>query len=622
MVVSIGSNISSLIAQRRLSETTEAQSNISSKLSSGLRINKASDDAAGLAIADSLRANSRVFAQGIRNVNDGLSALNIAQGALSQLSLLATRQMELAEQSANGVYSTAQRRALNLEADALSKEFNRIVASATFNGRQILNGDYRGVRLQLGYGIDGSILTDIGSKLGRDVGTGIFQSGTTGTTGSNVEMMASGDLNGDGIDDIVAATVAGVSVMLSQGNGTFSTSNIAWQSNNRDVKIGDLNGDGHLDVVVGSSASRVGIFLNNGTGSISLSQELTTTDEVWGIGLGDYNGDGRLDIISTDRNNLTSMSLFFNNGNGTFGARTSLGVPSTNNRYGIGTGDLNGDGRDDFIFGNLGQAFVMLSNGDGTFRVASSFNNSESAYFQTADLNNDGFLDFVSGGSGSGSETVAVYLGNGDGTFRHTQSIDTVGTRVVLGDLNGDGYADIVTGSGGQTISINLSNGDGTFRATSTTTSASSQSFAVALGDFNGDGVLDLGSGGNSTTVSAQNAVTEKNYGISVMSLMTIEESLEALEVSRATLTRVTSELGAIGALQSRLFTAMNTLSVTRENSLAAESRIRDADIAQEAGEQLRLNILQQVGASVLAQANTLPSLALSLLRGGSSKVN
>lgn len=92
-------------AQRSLASASEMLNASSTRLASGLRINSAADDAAGLAIASQLNTSSRVYTQGMRNINDGMSVLNVAEGALSQLGQVTIRQKELAEQAANGVYS-------------------------------------------------------------------------------------------------------------------------------------------------------------------------------------------------------------------------------------------------------------------------------------------------------------------------------------------------------------------------------------------------------------------------------------------------------------------------------------------------------------------------------------
>jgi flagellin len=108
MTVRLNTNLASLNAQRRLGEVTSSLGKTYERLSSGLRINRASDDAAGLAVASGLNVDSRVFSQGLRNINDGISALQIADGALEELSNVVTRIIELSEQASNGVISATQ----------------------------------------------------------------------------------------------------------------------------------------------------------------------------------------------------------------------------------------------------------------------------------------------------------------------------------------------------------------------------------------------------------------------------------------------------------------------------------------------------------------------------------
>ena len=131
---------SAAAALRELDRATSSVGKALQRLSSGLRINSASDDAAGLSIASSLDAKSRIYTQAIRNANDGISALNIAEGTTSQLSNIVTRLKELATQSANGSFSTKQRLALDKENEQLTLEFNRLTASTSFNGLNLLDG--------------------------------------------------------------------------------------------------------------------------------------------------------------------------------------------------------------------------------------------------------------------------------------------------------------------------------------------------------------------------------------------------------------------------------------------------------------------------------------------------
>ena len=150
MAITLGSNIASLQAQRRLGNATQKLGASYEKLRSGQRINKASDDAAGLAIADSLRANQRVASVAIRNANDGISTIAIADSALGEIGNVLSRLAELSQQSANGVFSVVQRSALSNEFVALGSEIERIAITTEFNGVKLLSGN-AAVVLQVGF---------------------------------------------------------------------------------------------------------------------------------------------------------------------------------------------------------------------------------------------------------------------------------------------------------------------------------------------------------------------------------------------------------------------------------------------------------------------------------------
>jgi flagellin len=151
MSISIGSNVVALQAQRRLDGTGNRLSESFNKLSSGYRINSGSDDAAGLAIAESLRAQSRIAGQAIRNTNDGISTLAIADGALGEVANILSRLAELASQGANGTLSSSQRSVVANEFVALSSEIERIAAVTEFNGIKLLSGQ-SAITIQVGTG--------------------------------------------------------------------------------------------------------------------------------------------------------------------------------------------------------------------------------------------------------------------------------------------------------------------------------------------------------------------------------------------------------------------------------------------------------------------------------------
>lgn len=155
--ISIYTNVASLQTQRQFAQNSAKLRSSFERLSSGLRIVHASDDAAGLAIARSLEVDNRVYTQGIRNLNDGLSYLNIAEGAIEQLKAIVMRARELATQSANGVITDTQRSALHQEAEALGQEYNRILTATEFNGGKVFDASNPNVQVQFGYGANEAI---------------------------------------------------------------------------------------------------------------------------------------------------------------------------------------------------------------------------------------------------------------------------------------------------------------------------------------------------------------------------------------------------------------------------------------------------------------------------------
>ena len=140
MALRILHNTTALSAYRNLSVTQSRLGRSIEKLSSGLRIVRASDDAAGLAISEQMRADVRSMNQAVRNANDGISLLQTAEGALNEVSGMLTRMRELAEQAANGSLSTSQRATLDQEFQALASEITRIADTTEFNGTKLING--------------------------------------------------------------------------------------------------------------------------------------------------------------------------------------------------------------------------------------------------------------------------------------------------------------------------------------------------------------------------------------------------------------------------------------------------------------------------------------------------
>jgi flagellin len=165
MGLRINTNISSLNAQRNLTMSTEALSRSLERLSSGLRITRASDDAAGLAISERLRAEVRAYEQAQRNALDGISLLQVAEGALNEVSGILVRLRELAIQSANGTLGATERATIDQEAADLVEEIDRVAAVTEFNGTLLLDGSAPTVDFQVG---TGSTANDVISVTGVD----------------------------------------------------------------------------------------------------------------------------------------------------------------------------------------------------------------------------------------------------------------------------------------------------------------------------------------------------------------------------------------------------------------------------------------------------------------------
>ncbi len=194
MAISLSTNAASASTARRLNQTSDALATTFNRLSSGLRITRPGDDPAGNQVADALRADSKLAATAIQNANTALSLTSIADASLSNISGLLTRMAELAEQSANGVYSNDQRSALSNEFTALGSEIQRIAKVTEFNGLALLSGAGN-VTIQLG--IDGSANSrlELTAITGTLASLGLAASGSDALTNSIISSSEAGSLS-------------------------------------------------------------------------------------------------------------------------------------------------------------------------------------------------------------------------------------------------------------------------------------------------------------------------------------------------------------------------------------------------------------------------------------------
>ena len=607
MSVTINTNQASLSAQRRLQDSTDSLKISYERLSSGLRINQASDDAAGLAIATSLNADSRVYSQGIRNVNDAISLTSIAEGSVGSLEQILTRTKELAEQAANGTLTNTQRGALDKEAQSLSSEYNRIIQTTAFNTTQLLDGTFTDTTIQAEYS---DLPISIGLSLARNIGSVTYLRGYGASIGNGGSVLA--DLDNDGNLDIADVNSAGNNLQIAYGNGdgTFKAVITRTVLNPyQKIDFYDINGDGYLDLISSGAAEKV--YLSTGPGTFNSTPVQTFSNTGGQTNFADLNGDGRIDVL---RSSTTETTILYGNADGSF----STGITLLHTGSNIGAqnstvADFNGDGLQDIFVGGstFPSSVIYLSNGNGTFSIAQTIGITAAGF--TDDFNNDGILDLVT----TGALSVQVLYGNGNGTFKVGQTFATnnlsINSKYL--DLNGDGNKDILIGTTGGTAAIALlGNGDGSFKALTTVAIAGSNIVNLSTGDVNKDGVADfLVANLGQTRLYLGNSTTSTT--LSNFNLTTKSDALEALDIISTALQRVQLEEGNIGSVQSRLQAGLANLTQARVQYENSASQILDVDVASESASLTRNQILQQAGIAILAQANLQPRIALSLLQ-------
>jgi hypothetical protein len=340
---------------------------------------------------------------------------------------------------------------------------------------------------------------------------GTFESPDVYPTGPNPSFITIGDFNRDGHPDIAVAgnSIAGkISVLLSNGDSSFSNAINYPVSLGKSVAVGDFNGDGLDDLAVARGGSAISLLFGNGDGTFKISSLpiITTGSSLSSVVAADFNDDGIIDLAVTDstKNNLLTL---LGTGNATFEADSTIDVGV--NPMSLIASDIDDDGKIDLVTVNnaeIGTVSVVVNNGSGNFAAAANLNIGQNPIaIAAADFNSDDVKDLaVANYSNPGS--VSICFGRGDGTFPSSQSVP-VGVHphdVVAADFNGDGHMDLaIADFGSNDISISLNDGDGTFKSVESVPVGWTS--AIVAGDFNGDGHLDIASansnGDNSVSI-------------------------------------------------------------------------------------------------------------------------
>jgi flagellin len=723
----INNNIPALNTYRQMGVNQGAAQNAMEKLASGLRINKAGDDAAGLAISEKMRGQIRGLDQASRNAQDGISMIQTAEGALSETHNILQRMRELATQSANDTNTATDRSEIQKEVNQLASEITRIADTTEFNTQNLLDGTLKN-KFHIGANQDQNIELNV-----KDMSAGALK-----VVSDTISMGASGDAV-TGVKADLAFDLKGAELTATEGGAIAAELN---------AKADGINTDGYArDIAVNYSVgvTNAGEVTFNGANNIALS---TDGDIPWdkididetatmNIAVDGTQVRVNIDVTDEDGNNYTVNDLITANDDGDF-VYDSHGVKFTiseadfddldGNAIAIDFQEMDEDGVVDFTGALATSSNWTQTLDDPTDPPAEISAGIELDATAANWISGTNRIEIVGAGLEAADGTITVTLHNADGsqstdtyTFNdamtdETFTYDNHGVKFSIDVNEAQGFAldqeievfdatvtvanadplkfDITDDLGNsKSIEVSLDAGtyslqevadainaevaksDGTFGGTVATVDGNSLSLVsdfegaaskVAIDDAGGfagifGGVAEASGGDSSiaftltdkdgatidtkTVAPSDKSVTFKdaNDNQATFSLKGYND-LQGVDVTRAfsasnfdreitgidvssheaankaittindAIEKVSAERSMLGATQNRLEHTISNLGTSAENLQAAESRIRDTDMAREVMEMTKSNILSQASQSMLAQANQAPQAVLQLL--------
>jgi len=587
---SINSNTSALYAVNASRKTDRDMETSMQRLSTGLRITNAGDDASGAAISDRMTANIKGIEQSIRNAGDVISMAQVSEGALGEASSTLQRIRELAIQSASDVMSATERNYIQTEVSQLLAEFDRVTKDTTFNEINVLDGSFASRTFQIGIKKGEAASVSVGSMRIDQLGayqqsTDVSSSDYDASTGARLVSGAT-DANHVETDTV---TISG---QLGSANVTVTAGETAKEIATNINNVFESTG---VDATASTQLKLEGLASSGNTGVVSVSFDLygsnsTAVTISSSVNLGATTGASNFTELRDSINAYTAQTgveavlatdfsyLYLTQPEGydikiadiDFDMETSSDAVSTLvNGAVTNTGSVNQIVVDDASSMSTGGLITGIGIPAGTTISAISTNTITLSNNISADIADDAKITF-----------------HADRVFKVTGMSE---------DLASSGYqVDLIDkdhGSGGLDSAI----------VTGQITMASSKQFTV-----NGDITKGL------FTTNPGAATLNKLSGISVL---TRQKSTDTLVVLDKAMDRINLERAKLGAIMSRMEKAVDNLSNVAMNTTASKGRIVDADFALESANLTRAQILQQSATAMIAQASKSMQTVLELLR-------
>nr|WP_100549213.1 MULTISPECIES: flagellin [unclassified Pseudomonas] len=576
MALTVNTNVASLNTQKNLNKASDALSTTMQRLSSGLKINSAKDDAAGLQISNRLTSQINGLNVAVKNANDGISIAQTAEGAMQESTNILQRMRELALQSANGSNSAEDRASLQSEYSQLTTELTRIANTTTFGGRNLLDGSFGTTSFQVGANANETINLSLGNVSANKIGSYQMEEDTTSKRVSGTAMAAIRDT-----DPLLVARDA------AQADVTAKTAALA--------------------------AAQKTLDDTDPTNTTAFTDAKTARDNA-NIAL---NGDATATPPTTGAVGALAA------------AETALGA-STFTSFTAGTITVQGGGD---------TKNIALDGNESAKEIAKSFNGAISGLSASARTVVDLKIDDTKLAGGSANLSVKVgdksvnlvgVTSTADLADQLSSNASALGIAVSYDETN-DKLT--VTSESGENISFGAQSNvkaDGSALATSVVTASvmdSNGEYSTAA-PLNASGstvagYVELNSAKSYALTSSGGADISEVFAKSKAKMTTIADtdittasgSQSAISVIDKAISNIDSQRADLGAVQNRFDSTVSNLQSIAENSTSARGRIQDADFAAETAELTKQQTLQQASTAILAQANQLPSAVLSLLQ-------